>query len=201
MSFKQKLSKQFGKPAGKTGNLIGMAMAVKNKERNMWGIEKMRIQPDDRILEIGYGPGTSVKIISQMLSGGTISGIDHSDVMCRQAIKRNAEGIKDNKVELMCGSARDLTYPENTFDKIFASNVHFFWDEPEEEFRRLGTMLKAGGKFCLIFQPRWAKTEQEVKQIAEDTKSQFKKTGFRVDELAFKKMKPVTCVYLCGIKT
>jgi ubiquinone/menaquinone biosynthesis C-methylase UbiE len=201
MEFLKTLNKQFGKPEGNIGNLAGWAMALKNRNRNLWAIEKMNIQPDDRILEIGYGPGNTIKLISEKLRNGSITGIDHSEVMYKQASKRNSEGIKNKNVELLCGSAWDLMYPENTFDKIFASNVHFFWREPEEEFERLKTLLKIGGKFCLIFQPRWAKSEQEVKQIANNTKSQFVKTGFKINELSFKKMNPVTCVYLCGIKT
>lgn len=201
MEIKEVLSHQFGNPAGTLGSLVGWSMALKNRERNNWAIEKMKICPDDRILEIGFGPGYALKLISGMLSGGSIVGVDRSEVMYKQAFKRNAEGIHNKKVELLRGGAWDVMYPDNSFDIIFASNVHFFWEEPKEEMERLKALLKTGGKLCLIFQPRWAKSDEHVKQIAEDTKLEMKNAGFKIDELAFKKMSSVTCIYLCGIKT
>jgi ubiquinone/menaquinone biosynthesis C-methylase UbiE len=201
MELRQVLNQQFGNPEGRLGSLVGWSMALKNRERNNWAVEKMNIRPDDKILEIGFGPGYALKLISGMLVNGSIVGVDRSEAMYNQAFKRNSEGILNRKIELLHGSAWDIMYPDNSFDKIFAINVHFFWEEPEEELKRLKDLLKTGGKLCLIFQPRWAKSEQHVKQIAADTEYRMIKTGFRVDELAFKKMSPVTCVYLCGIKT
>lgn len=201
MELKAALSQQFGNPSGTLGSFVGWTMALKNRERNNWAIEKMKIRPDDKILEIGFGPGYALKLISGILVNGSVVGVDRSDVMYNQAFKRNAKGIQNKKVELLQGGAWDVMYPDNSFDKIFASNVHFFWEEPEEELERLKTLLRTGGKLCLIFQPRWAKSEEHVKQIAEDTKLKMINAGFRINELAFKKMSPVTCIYLCGIKT
>lgn len=196
MEIRQTTTQQFGRPEGKIGSLVGWSMALKNRERNMWAVEKMNIQPNDKVLEIGYGPGTTLKLISEKLGHGSIVGIDHSEIMYKQAFSRNAEGIKNKKVELLCGSLWDLIHPENSFDKILASNVHFFWKEPQGEFDRLKKLLKTGGRLYLVFQPRWAKTGAEVKQIAEDTKRRLAETGLPPDELLFKKMNPVTCVFL-----
>ncbi len=196
MELRETLTRQFGKPKGKIGHLIGWSMAVKNRDRNLWAIEKMDIQPNDKVLEIGFGPGSTLKLISEKLVHGLVVGVDHSDVMYSQAVKRNIEGIKNNKVELLHGSLWDLLHPENSFDKILASNVHFFWKEPEEEFNRLKELLKPGGKLYLAFQPRWAKSETEVRQIAEQTRHRLVETGFPVEELTYKKMRPVTCIFL-----
>jgi ubiquinone/menaquinone biosynthesis C-methylase UbiE len=201
MELKEVLTHQFGNPAGTLGSLVGWSMALKNRERNNWGIEKMKISPDDKILEIGFGPGYALKLISGMLVNGSIVGVDRSEVMYNQAFKRNSEGIQNKKVELLRGCAWDVMEPDNSFDKIFACNVHFFWEEPEEELKRLRALLKTGGKLCLIFQPRWAKSQHHVKQIAEDTKLMMINAGLKIDELAFKSISPVTCIYLCGIKT
>jgi hypothetical protein len=47
------LIKQFHKPGGFFGKIVGWSMSIKNKERSEWTIEKLKIKHSDRILEIG----------------------------------------------------------------------------------------------------------------------------------------------------
>jgi fructose-bisphosphate aldolase class 1 len=41
----------------------------------------------------------------------------------------------------------------------------------------------------VVFQPRWTKSEEEVKQVAENTKKQFEDLGLKRIEYDFNKMK------------
>ncbi len=61
---------------------------------------------------------------------GRVCGIDYSDVMVRQAAKRNAKAIAQNRVELKQGDMKSLPYADNTFDKVFAIQVLYFLTEP-----------------------------------------------------------------------
>ena len=58
-SLREAIVRQFGRPTGIVGRLVGLVMATRtsNRERNRRTIELLQIQPDDRVLEIGYGPG------------------------------------------------------------------------------------------------------------------------------------------------
>lgn len=200
MKLKEKINRQFGKPDGFLGKLAGWAMSVKNRDRAIWTIEKVKSKPSDHILEIGYGPGVTFKRIAGILTDGFIAGIDHSELMMKQASSRNKLFLKAGKAELMLGTVWDLNYPENSFDTIFGSNVHFFWENPASEFKKLISMIKPGGRLVMVFQPRWAKSEDQIKQIAEETKKQFEEAGFSSVETEFKQMKPVTCIYVGGNK-
>lgn len=200
MKLKEKINRQFGNPNGFLGNLAGWAMTVKNLDRANWTFEKVNVKPSDHILEIGYGPGVTFKRIAGMLTDGFIAGIDHSELMLKQASSWNKRLLKAGKAELKLGTVGDLNYPENSFDTIFGSNVHFFWDNPVNEFRKLISILKPGGRIVMVFQPRWAKSEDQIKLIAEETKKQFEEAGFRNVEIEFKQMKPVTCIYVGGFK-
>ncbi len=193
-AIKKQMVKQFGNPQGFIGRLAGLAMAYKNQARSWWAFSLLDVQPDDRILEIGFGPGRTMQEIAARLETGRICGIDRSDIMVQQAAKRNSKAMKAGKVELSQGTVDDLNYPENTFDKILAVNVHFFWQEPLEEFRQLRKQVKSDGKLFLVFQPRWATSEDHVGNIAEKTKRQLLEAGFQKVTIDFKAMKPVTCV-------
>jgi SAM-dependent methyltransferase len=120
--------------------------------------------------------------------------------MLEQATKKNRKTIESKKAELKCGTVWDLDYPEDYFDIIFGSNVHFFWDNPTKEFQKLYLLLKQDGRLIMVFQPRWTKLEEQVKQVAEKTKKQYEEAGFKNIDLGFKPMKPVTCIYISGQK-
>lgn len=200
MGLKSVIYKQFGKPTGVLGRVVGWIMANNNKERSAWTIEKLKIKPTDYILEVGYGPGSTFKDVADQLSNGFIAGIDHSEVMLQQAAKKVKEHIDRKRAKLECGTVSDLKYPDNYFDIIYGSNVHFFWAKPVEEFKKLYALLKPGGRLIMVFQPRWAKGEEEVKQIAIRTREQYEEAGLKNIELEFKPMRPITCIYISGQK-
>lgn len=198
--MKPSIKQQFRKPSGFLGKLVGRILAFDNKKRSLWTVEKLNVQLTDAILEVGYGPGVTLKMVADQLTSGYVVGIDHSDVMLKQASKRNQMHISSKKVSLKCGTIDDLEYPKNSFDLIYGSNVHFFWEDPVEEFKKLRALLKPGGRMVMVFQPRWAKDEEEIKNIAAKTEDQFESAGFNQVEMEFKKLKPVTCIYIGGSK-
>ena len=102
-TIRQILRTQFGRPAGLLGHIAGkiMAFTPSNKDRIHWTISLLDIKPDDRLLEIGFGPGYAIEIVSKMVPKGFIAGIDHSEVMVRHAAKRNARAIREGKVAQM----------------------------------------------------------------------------------------------------
>ena len=200
MGLKQKLNKQFGKPDGNLGRFVGWLMSIKNRDRAKWTIEKLNFKPTDYILEIGYGSGASFKVVADQLTSGFIAGIDHSPIMLEQANKKNRKNIESKKAELKCGTVWDLDYPEEYFDIIFGSNVHFFWENPTKEFQKLYSFLKQDGRLIMVFQARWTKSEEQVKQVADKTKKQYEEAGLKNIEIEFKPMKPVTCIYISGQK-
>ncbi len=58
---------QFMHPRGLSGHLVGWEMALRpsNRKRNVWAVSVMDVQPDDRVLEIGFGPGIAVREIAR----------------------------------------------------------------------------------------------------------------------------------------
>ena len=198
MGLKQIIIKQFEKPTGVLGRFVGWLLSFKNNDRVNWTFEKLQLRPSDILLEVGYGSGVTLKKFADNLTSGFIAGIDHSDIMLEQASKRNKEQIEKGKIKLECGTVWDLKYPENHFDIIYGSNVHFFWKNPAKEFKQLVSFLKPGGRLVMVFQPQLAKTE--IREVANETKTQYEEAGLTNIEIDFKEMSPVTCIYINGQK-
>ena len=60
--IRRKLLENFAHPRGLWGRLAGQVMARKtaNVERGKWALAELDPGPDDRVLEVGYGPGLSL---------------------------------------------------------------------------------------------------------------------------------------------
>ena len=79
-SLRQAIVRQFRQPTGLVGRRVGLVMATcpSNRERSRRTIELLEIQPDDRVLEIGYGPGLAIPWAAERTVRGRVVGVDHS---------------------------------------------------------------------------------------------------------------------------
>lgn len=195
------LMNQFRKPTGKVGWFMGQVMALKNKERSQWVLSLLKIQPDDQILEIGFGPGLDIQRISQQISCGFVAGIDYAEIMVCQASKRNAAAIRAGKVNLQCATASKLPYGDQSFDKVFSINVAQFWDQPLTVLAEVQRVLKPGGLVAIAVQPRdRGATEETARAVGKQLVEHLIAAGFQQIHLETKLLKPVSVVCALGIK-
>ncbi len=203
MKLKKPLISQFMKPNGFLGYLAGFIMAHRpsNRERSFWTISLLDIKHDDRVLEIGFGPGVAIENICNIVTDGFVVGIDHSPVMVKQARTRNREAVKNGRVEILQASVTEPPGFGEPFDKIFAINAFQFWEEPLEILKTLRGMLKPGGFIALTLQPRMKNaTDADAKNAGADIVEKLKDSGFVKVRLETKKMKPVLAVCAIGVK-
>jgi len=195
MSIARYVFSQFGWPHGALGYLAGYIMAHRrsNLERGDWALSLLQIDPADRILEIGFGPGVSAG--KAATKAAEVVGIDRSALMVSQATRRNKELIESGKLKLMLGSAETLPPELGLFDKIYSVNVAQFWKEPAAILHRLGTLLKPGGTLLTAYMPRdaGAKDEDAV-QKGKQIENWLCEAGFRQMRTQTKRMKPVAVV-------
>jgi len=137
--IRQKLFENFAHPRGLWGRLAGEVMARKpaNRERGRWALAELDPAPDDRVLEVGYGPGLSVAEACRRVGHGHVVGVDLSGVMLRQATRRNADAIREGRLELRMGDAQSLDADLRDLDLIYGINVWQFWSDQTATVRDL----------------------------------------------------------------
>jgi SAM-dependent methyltransferase len=147
---------QFGRPTGLLGGAAGLLMAHRssNRKRNEWAVSLLAVRPDDRVLEVGCGPGLAIRELGRIAHAGYVCGIDHSEVMLGQAGRRNADGLRSGIVALRLGSVDELPAFDAPFDKILAVNTVLFWAQPVARLAQLRQLLRTGGLIAVAHQPR-----------------------------------------------
>ena len=174
MSLKQsvvhRVVGQFRKPRGLGGRLAGWIMASRasNRDRNVWVVSLLDIASTDRVLEIGFGPGIAIHEAASRAVDGLVCGVDHSDVMLRQACRRNADAVRAGRVDLRLGTADGLPAFPDQFDKVFAVNSLGFWNEPGFCLETLRTMMRSEGRIAIASQPRCPGATAETSSQAGD---------------------------------
>lgn len=178
------IGNQFRKPTGFLGRIIAKLMVKGNSYAYDKIIAELEIKQNDRIFEIGYGHGLG---IDRILSNYDcfISGIDFSELMFKQAVKRNRKHIDNKKVELYYGDFLTSEIISNQFDKVFCINVIYFWDKLDDPFLKIKTGLKEGGTFCIYMAHRddlkkmkFTKDEIFNKYTIEQVIDKLKQSGF-----------------------
>lgn len=114
----------------------------------------MDLSPDSRVLEIGCGPGLALARCASVVTSGRVVGLDHSDVMIRQAGKRLTKQGVANRVTLIEGGIDRLADWPDAFDRIFSLNVIQFQSDKPAFFCAVHNALAPGGLCLTTYQPR-----------------------------------------------
>jgi ubiquinone/menaquinone biosynthesis C-methylase UbiE len=147
------LMRMFGRPKGILGRLGGIIMARTNQKCAAWVIDLLGIQPNDRVLEVGFGPGVGIELLARSASGGYVAGVDPSEEMVQQAKARNVKAMESGQVDLRYGSAESLPFEDNTFTKALAINSMQVWPDAVAGLREMRRIMKPGGRIALGFPP------------------------------------------------
>ncbi|MEU4425749.1 class I SAM-dependent methyltransferase [Actinoplanes sp. NPDC024001] len=147
---------QFHRPSGTGGHVAGWIMGrrASNVARNRWAVGLLDVQPADRVIELGCGPGVALAALADRANRGTVVGVDHSAVMIRQARRRNRAAVRAGRVRLITTPVEDLCGVEGPFDAALAVNTVGMWPEPVERLREIARLLRTGGRIALVSQPR-----------------------------------------------
>jgi ubiquinone/menaquinone biosynthesis C-methylase UbiE len=109
-------------------------------------VERMKLQPDDVVLEIGCGHGVAVDLICQRLPSAKVVAIDRSPKMIAAALRRNAKHVESGRAEFHVADLVDFDPQGRRFDAILALRVGIFHREPEKARAMIKRWLKPRGR-------------------------------------------------------
>jgi ubiquinone/menaquinone biosynthesis C-methylase UbiE len=116
-------------------------------------VDRLDVQPGDRVLEIGCGHGVAASYVCERLRTGRLTAVDRSPKMIAAAERRNAAHVEAGRAEFLVGHLEELDLGERRFDKVFAVRVGLFHREPERARAIAERYLAPGGRILTVFDP------------------------------------------------
>ena len=105
-----------------------------------------RLQPGERVLDLGSGAGTDSLLAAQMVGReGSVTGIDMTPEMLAQA-RSAAAAMGVGNVEFVEGEAERLPFPDETFDVVISNGVIDLIPDKDAVFSELFRVLRPGGR-------------------------------------------------------
>lgn len=149
---------QFHQPTGAGGHVAGWIMGRRssNVARNRWAVQLLDVQPTDRVIELGCGPGVAIAALATQATRGLVVGVDHSRVMIGQARRRNRAAVRAGRVHLIHTPVENLSISDGPFNAALAVNTVGMWPDPVVRLGELARLLRPGGRIALVSQPRCA---------------------------------------------
>jgi phosphatidylethanolamine/phosphatidyl-N-methylethanolamine N-methyltransferase len=109
-------------------------------------IQRMDIQPGERVLEVGVGTGINLSLYPKNCS---VTGIDFSGSMLEIARERAAR--KDiRNVRLLQMDAADLKFADDSFDIVYAPYLISVVPDPVKVAREMRRVCRPGGRIILL---------------------------------------------------
>ncbi|HEX5582281.1 MAG TPA: methyltransferase domain-containing protein [Gaiella sp.] len=111
---------------------------------NLW--ELGRLDPGERVLDLGSGAGTDSLIAAQMVGErGRVTGIDMTAEMVAKARAAAAEAGLAN-VEFVAGEAESLPFADESFDIVISNGVIDLIPDKDAVYAELQRVLVPGGR-------------------------------------------------------
>jgi ubiquinone/menaquinone biosynthesis C-methylase UbiE len=148
------IGKQMQYPKGFFGKVLFAWMTPKTIAHARWTADLLDIQPEDQIIEIGFGNGANIKLLLQRAVRGSVAGVEISKTAIEMATKKNAKAISEGRVKLHLAQGNALPSENNVFDKACSVATAYVIEDPGAVFKEMFRVLKPKGRAAVTFPVR-----------------------------------------------
>jgi ubiquinone/menaquinone biosynthesis C-methylase UbiE len=138
----------FALPSGRFARVYGWMLTRNTKTEQADVFDALGLEPGERVLEVGHGPGPLLAKIARA-GAGQVCGVDPSETMVEMARKRLAKVTTNADIRL--GTAEDTGFDDASFDLAISVNNVPMWSDLGAGFGELHRVLKPGGRLVVAW--------------------------------------------------
>jgi arsenite methyltransferase len=115
-------------------------------------IRLMDLRPGERVLDLGCGSGWATRLLARIVGEGPegfgqVVGLDVSDEMIRRA---RASSREFENVMYVCGSAQQVPWEENFFDKVLSVESFYYYADQDRALNELFRVMAPLGRLFIL---------------------------------------------------
>ena len=129
--------------------MLGGIMTLSN--RKMHRAVAAELGEFSSLLEIGFGSGAQLEMISKMYTGKELYGIELSQDMLEVAGNRLGTSVK-----LSLGDCSETFFPDGFFDVVITTDTCYFWSDPQKVLREIDRITKPKSRLILAYNAVYA---------------------------------------------
>ena len=104
--------------------------------------------PNDELLDVGFGFAEQDFFFLENYGVKKITGLNITPMHVERANQRVRERKLESRMDLRIGSATEMPFPDNSFDKVTALESAFHFDTREKFFAEAFRVLRPGGRLA-----------------------------------------------------
>lgn len=139
------MAQLLGKPEGEAGSAIGEMLNRTNLGITEAVYRRLHLRHANRVLEIGFGNGKLLPALLALADSITYVGFDIAATMVAEAAAFNAELVASGRASFHLGSVEALPCADESFHRVFAINVFYFWPDPVRALSEMRRVLRPDG--------------------------------------------------------
>jgi ubiquinone/menaquinone biosynthesis C-methylase UbiE len=106
----------------------------------------LELSPEDRVIDVGCGPGNYTRRLAEAAPEGLAVGIDASEAMVAAAAKRSG---RENCAYLRA-DACELPFADGSFDAVCSVGVVHLIEQPMSAVEEMVRVLAPGGRMAIV---------------------------------------------------
>ena len=127
---------------------VGEGMYNPHLRITQQALERMNVQPGERVLDLGCGAGLGSRLLGEAVgSKGQVLAMDISD---RMLLRARAANAMLKHVAFTCGSSEHLPFADNFFNKALSVEAFYYFEDQEKALTELQRVLAPSGRLFVL---------------------------------------------------
>lgn len=154
VTFADVMANQLRMPRGALAPLAARSLNRRNKGLIERTIAALDIHPGQTVLDVGFGGGISLGLLTARIGSGRVAGIEPSPEMVTRACRLFAEQLRNGQLSVGTGSVEAIPFADGTFDRALTCQTVYFWADVKTGLAELYRVLAPGGRLAVAMMPK-----------------------------------------------